>query len=206
MVECRRMYMPWALSVVGEVFARFPEVEWLTSMYQVIWDDRGRAVHCAYHPKFSRRDFFRGVHLPGNARFHRAGIQQESTFWRRSLWERTGGSVDESLSMAGDFELWARFYREAELYGLSTPVAGFRRHAQQKTANAGVKYHAEALEALRRHGGRPLGPVPSALRYGLAMMSDTARRLVARSLGRPLSLDYVRWTRGRPGRWALRRM
>jgi glycosyltransferase involved in cell wall biosynthesis len=199
-------YMPWTLSVVGEVFARFPDIEWLTSQYQVIWDERGRAVHCGYHPRFSRRAFFRGMHLPGNIRYHRAGIQQESTFWRRALWDRAGGGVDERLSFAADFELWARFYQHAELFGLSTPLGGFRRHADQKTAGSGRAYHDEAMAALLRHGGRPFGPVGSAVRYRLAGVASAARRVMNFVRGRREPGEYVRWTRGRPGRWSVRRM
>jgi len=30
------MYAPWAFSVVGEIFATHPEVEWLTSLYPLV--------------------------------------------------------------------------------------------------------------------------------------------------------------------------
>jgi hypothetical protein len=70
--------------------------------------------------------------------------------------------------LAADFELWARFYQCADLYGLATPLAGFRRHSNQKTYHQLAEYIKEAREALVRHGGGPRGrlaSVPSRL-YG----------------------------------------
>jgi hypothetical protein len=32
-------------------------------------------------------------------------IQQESTFWRRSLWEKAGGTLNAAYRDVGDFDL-----------------------------------------------------------------------------------------------------
>src|SRR5207244_461783 len=82
------MYLPGALSVVGEVFEHVSEVEWISSAYPVGFDERGRAVEVRFVPVFSRDAFLRGANLPGAGWYAGAFIQQESTFWRRSLWER----------------------------------------------------------------------------------------------------------------------
>src|SRR5688572_14472090 len=37
-------YVPGSFSIVGEIFGRFPEIEWLTTVYPIHWDERGRAV------------------------------------------------------------------------------------------------------------------------------------------------------------------
>jgi GT2 family glycosyltransferase len=124
-------HTPWSLSVISEVFARFPQIEWLTSLYPIEWDERGRAVHLEFRGSGGQRSFLRGAHLPGRKWFARGFLQQESTFWRRSLWEKAGATVAASLSLAGDFELWARFYEHAPLHGLATSLAGFRRHPAQ---------------------------------------------------------------------------
>src|SRR5258706_10000369 len=100
-------YLPWTFSVVAEVFAQFPEIEWVTTRWPLRWDKRGRAVRCAARAGYSRDGFFRGEYLPGDGR---PVIQQESTFWRRSLWELAGARIDTSFPLGGDFELWARFF------------------------------------------------------------------------------------------------
>jgi hypothetical protein len=154
-------YLPWAFSVVSEIFARLPEVEWLTTCFPLTWDVRGRAIACGYRPGFSREAFLRGENLPGGPWYATSYIQQESTFWRRSLWERAGGRVDTTYRLAADFDLWARFARHADLYAVGTPLGGFRSHGDQKTARELTAYFEEACRSLASHGGRPYGPLES---------------------------------------------
>lgn len=146
-------YMPWALEVVGEIFASHPQVEWLTTFCPMTFDQAGRATRCVPR-RFSREEFRRGGNLPGSGWLGAQFLQQESTFWRRSLWERAGGRVDASLRMAGDFDLWARFAQHAELYGVETPLGGFRYHGEQKTSKAYDAYLEEARTAFVRHESR----------------------------------------------------
>ena len=55
-------------------------------------------------------------------------IQQESVFWRRELWERAGGRLDERLTCAADLDLWLRFTRLADFCSVPVVLGGFRRH------------------------------------------------------------------------------
>src|SRR5207245_2894011 len=128
-------YTPWAFSAVGDIFSSFSDVEWISSMYPVKWNATGQAVGIDYCGGFNRKSFFKGGNLPRPGWYSRGWIQQESTFWRRSLWKRAGGHMDASLSFAADFELWARFYQYADLYGVGALLGGFRRHSDQKSAS-----------------------------------------------------------------------
>ncbi len=148
---------PWALSVVAEIFETLPEVEWLTSLAPLRWDARGRAVRCLPQRGFSRAGFLAGENLPGRGGFSTGWIQQESTFWRRSLWERAGGRVGAEFKLAGDFDLWARFWKHAELVGVETPLGGFRFHGDQKTGAGHTAYLAEAERSLAAQGDRRRG-------------------------------------------------
>lgn len=172
-------YLPWAFSIVNEIFMTCPEVKWLTTMYPLVLDEKGRPVEWVLTEGFDRRSFFRGANLPGRGWYARAFIQQESTFWRRSLWERAGGYVDGSLMFAGDFELWARFFRHADLYAVETPIGGIRRHRNQKTVTGLDQYLTEAEEILRRADGQPYGRVESVVRrcIGSAIRTRSLRRL-----------------------------
>ena len=169
-------YTPWALQVVGEIFAQLPQVQWLTTLLPLHWDARGLPIRCRPVRGYSREAFFRGENLPREGASGGYFIQQESTFWRRSLWEKAGGSIDASLQLAGDFELWARFFNYADLCGVELPLGGFRIHGDQKTAHRMKTYVDEALLALRRHGGRPRGGlrrlVPGRVRKAFGM-TDT---------------------------------
>jgi len=107
-----------SLFVVGSVFRTFPEVEWITGR-PTGFSDEGMAAEILKLRRWSRWTF-----LAGANRY----IQQESTFWRRSLWERAGSRVDDSRRNASDFDLWVRFFRYAKLYSVDALIGGFRSH------------------------------------------------------------------------------
>lgn len=131
-------YLPWTLEVVAEIFGKFPEVEWITTLYPLIWDSGGRPVRILERERFCAEDFLLGKNC------RKDFLQQESTFWRRSLWERAGGRLETKWELAGDFELWTRFFRHAHCYGIATILGGFREHKNQKTANTLQKYIKES--------------------------------------------------------------
>lgn len=162
------LYCPWAFSVVREIFETFPQVQWLTTTMQIRWDAAGRAARALHVPGYTRAGFLRGEYLPAKGQFARGWIQQESTFWRRSLWEKAGAQVGKDYPLAGDFELWARFFEHAELYAVETPLGGFRFHGDQKTGGDRADYLDEAERALLRHGGKRPGALQQfLLRRGL---------------------------------------
>ena len=195
-------YTPWTLQIVGDIFGSLLRVKWLTTMYPLIWDERGCATVCVRQDQFSRDGFFRGLAIPtvnGDC-YPKETIQQESTFWRRSLWESAGGCVDASLQLAGDFDLWARFYKNTELYGVGTPLGGYRAHDNQKTAFRFQEYIEEAKEVLARHGGRyqeKRGPSRCSvfLRWLSAVVHHRLR------IGPPASRTKVCVHTGRQGNW-----
>ncbi len=157
-------YVPGALAAVGEIFARFAEIEWLTSARPVTWNAAGEEISCPRLPGYSREAFWRGEYGAGH--FNSLWIQQESTFWRRSLWERAGGRIDDSLRLAGDFELWTKFFEHAELYAARRRLGGFRVHPGQKTATQLAPYIEESRRVFRQHGGHAQSaPVALARKY-----------------------------------------
>lgn len=168
-------FVPSALSVVADIFTTFPEVRWLTSGIPLQMDERSRVVRGGAVPGYSGEAFRRGLHT-GSLFGAWLGpmIQQESTFWRRDLWEEAGSRLDSSFRLAADFELWHRFFRHAELYTVDAPLGCFRMHAEQRTATALDGYRDEVrrlvpapARPLRDRALRVLGePVRSRLRLG----------------------------------------
>lgn len=144
------MHCPWTLRTVGEVFSQFPEIDWLSSLYPGGVDCMGHCLQFGRLPGFSLQAFLDGAYLPRRYRAY-AFIQQESTFWRRHLWEKAGG-LASALPLAGDFDLWCRFYQHAELFGLDSPLAFFRLHGDQKSMHIEdyVREADGALTGLRR--------------------------------------------------------
>ncbi len=176
-------HLPWTLSVVAEIFETFPEVEWLTTLFPLRWDVKGRAVRCAQRKGFSETGFLAGENLPTGQWYSPGWLQQESTFWRRSLWERAGGRMDNQWDLAGDFELWLRFFQHAELYAVDTPLAGFRQHGDQKSVLQKEKYRREAVEVLSRGGGHMPGYLRSSLRAAAARSCPQMFQAAASRLG-----------------------
>jgi glycosyltransferase involved in cell wall biosynthesis len=120
-ISATDQYHIGGLSVVGSVFRDLPKVEWITGRATGFNED-GMTTIVLEIPHWSRYRF-----LAGANRY----IQQESTFWRRSLWESAGSRLDSSQRVVGDFELWLRFFRYAQLYTVDALVGGYRAHPGQ---------------------------------------------------------------------------
>lgn len=188
------VHLPWTLRTVGSIFAELDDVSWLSSLEQTRVDYHGFCLGSERIAGFSREAFVDGCYVanPGRSGWFLGWIQQESTFWRRSLWESAGGMIRARFDLAGDFDLWARFYRHADLVGVVSPLAGFRVSQQQRSSQADA-YRAQAVESLAEVGGAGGGPArhpqedrpargPSWLRPGRRFRG---RRLVRRHHDRP---------------------
>jgi len=62
-------------------------------------------------------------------------VPQETLFWRRRIWERVGGMLDDTFAFAMDWDLLLRF-REAGARFVRLPrfLGAFRVHEDQKTS------------------------------------------------------------------------
>jgi len=138
------LYYPWTFQTVAEVFSRFPQVEWIVGKGSM-FDAAGRLRVIVYEPGVNVFDV-----LAGDYR----GIQQESVFWRRSLWERAGGRLDQTLTCAADLELWLRFFELAPLYHVETLLGGFRVHDERLGKAGGGIYGREAQQLHSRFMSR----------------------------------------------------
>ncbi len=144
------MYCKWAFKVVAEIFTQNNEVEWLTSLFPMVWDSNGLAAGCYKRPGYNRHAFYEGRYSDLYRTKNLSYIQQESTFWKRSLWERSGSKISEIYSLAGDFDLWARFFEHAGLYGITVPLSGCRIHANQRSKQIDL-YRKECRSILKRY-------------------------------------------------------
>lgn len=133
------LLMPGALSVVGEIFEQFPEIDWITGMPGV-WSVQNQLMCVSEKmPVYGQKYIQTGNHDA----FLLAFIQQESCFWRRSLWEKIGGKIDTRWDLAWDYELWMRMALHAPLVTANTVLGGSRHHPGQKTARFCEKYFDE---------------------------------------------------------------
>lgn len=158
------LYEPEALQIVGQVFQQKRQIEWLTSLYKVKQGEDGQETARYRVEGFNRRAFQKGLNMSDGNPFARYTIQQQSTFWRRSLWERGGGRMDDSMKGSGDFELWARFYQHAELFALDHPVGIFLTHDGQESVSQADRMQEEQARAFQRYGGKHMGRLGGWLR------------------------------------------
>jgi glycosyltransferase involved in cell wall biosynthesis len=82
-------------------------------------------------------------------------VPQETLFWRRRIWEKIGGSLDESFRFAMDWELLLRFRTVgAKFVRLPRFLGAFRTHPHQKTSAVITGIGVEEMGRLRErcHG------------------------------------------------------
>jgi GT2 family glycosyltransferase len=87
-------------------------------------------------------------------------VPQETLFWRRSIWEKAGGAMDESFRFAVDWDLLLRFRAAgATFVRLPRFLGAFRVHGNQKTAIELTGVGAEEIQRIReREAGRSIAP------------------------------------------------
>jgi GT2 family glycosyltransferase len=172
------MYFPWTISTAMEIFEQLPSVEWLTTRRPMQIDSEGRLVSIGYTHGFDKKSFLSGFNLCGAGWPADVFIQQESTFWRRSLWDKTGSRLDTSLTYAADFDLWARFFGHTQLHAVDVPLAAYRRHAGQKMASSFGAYVEESKLVLARYAGALPDPDVMTCRVPQRRTPETAQALL----------------------------
>jgi len=134
-------YHMGAFSIVAEVFSNFQEISWITGV-PTAFDELGRCVLVANSVLWSKYTFYLQK---------LSWIQQESTFWRRRLWDKVDVTEAFSLKLAGDFALWMLFFRHEKIYSINALLGGFRyRKENQKTLDLMGSYLAEARQFLEK--------------------------------------------------------
>lgn len=161
-------YLTGAFDLVSEIFTTFPDVDWVTGISVLAWAD-GKVFAASGLPAFSKKLFFSGRYLGGHPAWGGGWIPQESVFWRRRLWERAGSRFITERLQYGDFELWSRFWKHADLHTLEVPLAAYRMHPATYTS---------------RQGNRSTGPctalIESAGEPRLSLSAIRAREMASR--------------------------
>jgi glycosyltransferase involved in cell wall biosynthesis len=91
-------------------------------------------------------------------------IPQESLFWRRRIWERSGAAMDETYQFALDWDLILRFRAaRARFVRLPRFLGAFRYHPRQKTiAQMASKGIPEMQRIRERCQGKPVKDIETA--------------------------------------------
>ena len=136
------LHFPWTLKTVASVLSQLEEVEWLSTLQPGGCDWDSLCTGFGSLPGYSKQAFLDGMYaIAGFC------IQQESTFWRRNLWQNSGAQIPTEFKLAGDFALWSNFFCHAELYAIDSPLGCFRSQVNQKSRSV-EQYIMEAKSAL----------------------------------------------------------
>jgi glycosyltransferase involved in cell wall biosynthesis len=140
------VYWPWALDVVADVLES-GAAEWVTGI-QVACAEDGAVVEATLPHRFRRRlirtGWYGGTVLPRH-------VQQESTFWARSLHETVDLEALARLRLAGDHYLWCCFARRAELRLVQSCLGAFTYHRGQLSEDR-AGYRREVASFTERPG------------------------------------------------------
>jgi glycosyltransferase involved in cell wall biosynthesis len=139
--------LPGAIHAVVEYFNRHPEID-------VVYGDR---------LLIDENDLQIGRWiLPGhdsNVLSWADYIPQETLFWRRKIWDRIGGRIDQDFKFAMDWDLLVRFREAGARFGhMRRFVGAFRVHKHQKTCTAIDDIGFQEMSLIR---ARLFGRVPS---------------------------------------------
>lgn len=124
-------YLPGALSLVADIFAKNPEVMWVVGDALIV-DEKGKQIQ-----KFIRlyKKMWRILYFP-NLLFVINPFPQPAVFFRKEVFNRIG-PFSESLIYAMDYEYWLRIQRSfGRPMFVDKPLAAFRIHSQSKGTTA----------------------------------------------------------------------
>lgn len=119
------LLLPGALAFVADYFNRHPEVD-VVYGNRILIDENDQQIGRWILPGHDSKVLSWADYVP-----------QETLFWRRRIWEKVGGTIDESFRFAMDWDLLVRFRNAGARFAhIPRFLGAFRIHEQQKTSAA----------------------------------------------------------------------
>jgi hypothetical protein len=140
------LLLPGALHYVAAFFDRHPEVD-VVYGHRILIDEYDQEIGRWVLPPHDDQVLSWADYIP-----------QETLFWRKSIWEKTGGYVDKKFKFAMDWDLILRF-RDAGARFVRLPrfLGAFRVHPHQKTSAEIAEQGENEMGQLRQRAlGRPV--------------------------------------------------
>ncbi len=138
--------LPGSLEAVARCFEKRSEID-VVYGHRVIVDAQGYEVGRWVTPQHRRGAMIWADYVP-----------QETMFWRRSLWDRVGGRVNDKLQFSMDWDLVARFEQAgARFYRIPRFIGVFTTHPSQKSIATKESIGRHEFEQIRsQYAGRGL--------------------------------------------------
>lgn len=136
------LLLPGSLAYVGRYFERHPRVEVIYG-HRIIVDEHEREVGRWLLPRHDDDAMALADYVP-----------QETLFWRRRAWERTGG-LDTELDLTAHWDLLLRFMRaECRIVRVPRFLAAFRIDEDRESSERAARREDEARRVRERWHGR----------------------------------------------------
>ena len=162
------MLLPGSLAAVARFFANHPDVD-LVYGQRIVIDEHDGEVGKWVLPRHDN-DLLTWVDY----------IPQETMFWRRRIWEKAGGLMDENFQFAMDWDLILRFRQiGAKMVRIPRFLGAFRVHSQQKTSKSMADVGKQEMDRLRK---RTIGFVPDQSQVSREVRPYLYRHVVCRLL------------------------
>lgn len=139
------MILPGTLHYVADYFSKNPDVD-VVYGHRILIDEYDQDVGRWILPRHNNQVLTWADYIP-----------QETLFWRRSIWDKAGGQIDENFRFAMDWDLLLRFKElNAKFVRLPRFLGAFRIHPHQKTSSEMTTLGMQEMEKLRIrcHGRR----------------------------------------------------
>jgi GT2 family glycosyltransferase len=157
--------LPNTLFTVGSFFHHHPDVDVLYGNRLLIDEDDGEIGRWIL-PKHDSEVLSWADFVP-----------QETLFWRRTMWLKIGGRIDESFRFAMDWDLLLRFRNAgAKFAHIPRFLGAFRVHDNQKTSAEINKTGTREMDIIRT---RELGRSPRRREIRVALLPYTVAHMAA---------------------------
>ena len=147
-------YSIHAFEIVYDIFSQY-DVNFLTGI-NAIYNNKSHLVNFFLPFEYNRYFLTKGLYgtmLPF--------VQQESTFWHRTVHQKIDFNKLKEFKYAGDFFLWKTFINDSPLYIVSAWLGGFKKHTTQLSSIFTDEYRTEIKQNAL---------TPTALDYFLAYL------------------------------------
>jgi glycosyltransferase involved in cell wall biosynthesis len=175
------LLLPGALRLIGQFFSEHASAQ---AVYgDSLWiDSEGRFLRAKKEMPFNRFVFL----------YDHNYIPQPSMFWRRSLYEETGG-LDTRFNLAMDNDLWERFSERTRISYIPQYLSCMRFYPEQKTRCMRTEGRFEDSLIRHRHPPHRQTRLVYPLLHVVAKLTRVAMKGMAGGYGADVPVEYLQW-------------
>lgn len=137
------IYETGALKAIAKTLNKFPEIRWIKGITSTI-DEKSRPLRRGRCKIYHQDWIAKGIY--GQEAYF---IEQDSVFWRNSLWKKTG-PIPSHFRSAGDYWLWIQFAKYTPLWSIDFPISFFRKRKGQISKNTTKYKHEQKIARSKR--------------------------------------------------------